>query len=136
MENKLVEKYQLNIAEIDHRYKMFFELCKGKYKQVDSSNYKKLVVIVNELEDYLKNQFPLEEDLLLKTGSDDSENHIAQHQFFIQKMEELKLDLNYKNPLLFEKIIAFMKKWFLSHIMNSDKKLQKIALEYLKNNPE
>jgi len=42
----------------------------------------------------------------------------------------MKLELNYKNALLFEKIALFMKKWFLSHIMQFDKKYQETVLSY------
>jgi len=136
MKNVWTEKYLLNIDEIDRQHMKFFELCNEKQNPDHHENHKQLVVFIDELEDYLKFHFSFEEGLLLKAGYADYEKHVKQHTFFIQKVEELKQELNYNNTLLFGKIILFMKKWFLSHIMESDRKFKRITLDYLKNNPE
>jgi hemerythrin len=114
----------------------FFELCNEKENPDDAETHQQLIAFIDELEDYLKYHFSYEESLLLKVGYIDYEKHVKQHAFFIQKVEELKQELNYKNTLLFGKIILFMKKWFLSHIMESDGKFKSVTLGYLKNNPE
>ena len=129
-------KFILNIPEIDSQHNGFFELWDKELKQIDASNEDQLVFIIEKMENYIKDHFTAEEDLLIKSGYIDLENHIIQHQFFIQKINEMKLELNYKNALLFEKIALFMKKWFLSHIMQFDKKYQETVLSYLKKNQE
>jgi hemerythrin len=135
MKNVWTEKYLLNIDEIDRQHMRFFELCNEKETPGDVESHQQLILFIDELEDYLKCHFSFEEDLLLKTGYSDYEEHVKQHAFFIQKVEEMKQEFNYKNTLLFGKIIAFMKKWFLSHIMNSDRKFQSLTLDYLNDNP-
>lgn len=136
MKNVWTDKYLLNIDGIDHQHMKFFELCNEKENPDDAETHQQLVAFIDELEDYLKYHFSYEESLLLKAGYIDYEKHVKQHAFFIQKVEELKQELNYKNTLLFGKIILFMKKWFLSHIMESDGKFKSVTLDYLKNNPE
>ncbi len=129
-------KFILNIPEIDSQHNGFFELWDKELKLIDASNEDQLVFIIEKMENYIKDHFTAEENLLIKSGYIDLENHIIQHQFFIQKINEMKLELNYKNALLFEKIALFMKKWFLSHIMQFDKKYQETVLSYLKKNQE
>lgn len=129
-------KFILNIPEIDSQHNGFFELWDKELKLIDASNEDQLVFIIEKMENYIKDHFTAEENLLIKSGYIDLENHIIQHQIFIQKINEMKLELNYKNALLFEKIALFMKKWFLSHIMQFDKKYQETVLSYLKKNQE
>ena len=130
------DKLILNIHDIDLQHKGFFELWDKEFKQLGVTNETQLAFILEKLENYIKDHFTAEENLLIKSGYIDLENHIIQHQFFIQKINEMKLELNYKNALLFEKIALFMKKWFLSHIMQFDKKYQETVLSYLKKNQE
>lgn len=129
-------KFILNIPEIDSQHNGFFELWDKELKLIDASNEDQLVFIIEKMENYIKDHFTAEENLLIKSGYIDLENHIIQHQFFIQKINEMKLELNYKNALLFEKIALFMKKWFLSHIMQFDKKYQETVLSYIRKNQE
>ena len=133
MGNNWTDKYLLNIDQIDQQHKAFFELWDKEIKQVDMQDHIQLACVIEKLEDYLKNHFKYEEEMLRKSDYKDIENHIAQHKFFIQKVDNLKQELDYSNPLLFEKTAVFMKKWFLSHIIHSDKKYQETATEYLKH---
>ena len=133
MENNWTDKYLLNIDRIDQQHKDFFELWNKEIKQVDIQDHAQMAYVIEKLEDYLKDHIKYEEELMRKSDYKDIEKHIAQHKFFIQKIDNLKQELSYNNPLLFEKTAIFMKKWFLSHIIQSDKKYQETAKEYLKN---
>ncbi len=132
MESKWTNKYLLKIDKIDQQHKVFFELWDKEIKQVDMQDHMQMVSVIEKLENYLKDHIRYEEEILRKANYKDIERHIAQHKFFIQKVDNLKQELNYNNPLLFEKTANFMKKWFLIHIIQSDKKYQKTATEYLK----
>lgn len=131
MENNWTDKYLLNIDLIDQQHKVFFELMDKEIKQVDIQDYEQLASVIEKLEDYCIYHFKSEEEIMRKSGYKDIEVQIAQHKFFIQKIDILKQELNYSNPLLFEKITGFMKRWFLSHIIQSDKKFQDTVTEYL-----
>lgn len=127
MENNWSDKYLIGIDEIDEQHRGFFELWDKECKQPDMQNPEKLAPIIEKLEDYIKTHFSYEEKLLEKAGYDHIENHKKQHRFFIQKVDEMKQELTYENPLLFEKSVTFIKKWFLSHIMQSDKDYAEIV---------
>lgn len=121
MEKSWNDKYLINIKDIDEQHRGFFELWDQKQKMADLENPDQLAQIIEKLEDYIKFHFSYEEKLLEDEGYENIENHKSQHRYFIQKVDEMKQELVYLNPLLFEKTAAFMKKWFLGHIMQSDK---------------
>lgn len=128
MENNWTYKYLLNIEEIDKQHRTFFELWDKECPLTDNKNLEILLKIVEKLEDYIKIHFLYEENLLEKLKYDELENHKAEHNFFVQKVDEMKQEIKYSNPLTFKKIADFMKKWFLSHIIVSDKKYQETVL--------
>ncbi len=135
MEN-WTDSYLLGIREIDEQHRGFFELWENECRSADLNNYDQLKNIIDKLEEYVLDHFRTEEDLLRKSGYADIESHIAQHAFFIQKVSEMKLELNYKNMLLFDKLTMFIKKWFLSHIMQTDRKYRDEVISYLSSNSQ
>jgi len=135
MEN-WTDSYLLGISEIDKQHRGFFELWENECRNADLNNYDQLKSIIDKLESYILEHFKTEEELLRKSGYADIESHIAQHGFFIQKVSEMKLELNYKNTLLFEKLTMFIKKWFISHIMQTDRKYRDEVIIYLSENPQ
>lgn len=131
--NEWDEKYLLNINVIDEQHRGFFDLVKNELSRNNKPGEKQLVEVINHLEDYIKEHFYTEERLLIKSGYNDIENHKAQHAFFIEKVDKMKLEIDYNNPLLYNKLIDFMKKWFLSHIVHSDRKFKETVSNYLQN---
>lgn len=133
MEDNWTTKYLLNIDKIDKQHRVFFELWDKEVNHVDMQDDTQLIFVIEKLEDYLKGHLRYEEAILRKSQYKDLDNHIAEHQFFIQKIDTFKQELTYHNPLLFEKATLFMKKWFLSHILQSDRRYRETVNEYQKN---
>jgi hemerythrin len=66
-----------------------------------------------------------------KSNSPNIDLHIIQHQIFISKIEEFKIAYSYKNVLLLDQMIIFMRKWFLMHISEVDGKYVESSKKYL-----
>ncbi len=132
MANIWTKRYLLNIDKIDEQHKVFFDLWDKEINQAEPQDHTQLSLVIEKLEDYLKKHIKYEEAILRKSNYKDIESHITQHQFFIQKIDTLKQELTYNNPLLFEKITVFMKKWFLNHIIHTDSKYQETVIAYQK----
>lgn len=128
MENEWNDKYLLNIEEIDDQHKMFFDLWDKGIKQANTNDHQQMTEVIAKLKDYVEIHFKYEEEMLRKVGYSHLDSHIAEHQFFIQKVNILQQELSYNNPLLFEKTAVFMKKWFLGHIIQSDRKYKDIVI--------
>lgn len=125
------DKYLLNIPIIDEQHRGFFIFLEDELSRNENPTHEMMVELINHLENYIVDHFSAEELLMEKSGYNDLVNHKIQHVFFIQKVDEMKIELSYRNPLLYNKIIDFMKKWFLTHILIVDKKFQIIVHDYL-----
>lgn len=136
MQNKWEDKYILNIDQIDQQHKTFFDLWNTEIHQVELKDEAQMISIIEKLENYMKDHLEYEEKLLRDSNYEDIESHIAEHRFFVQKVNSLKQELTYNNPLLFDKTTLFIKQWFLSHVLLSDKKFQETVIAYQKQNEE
>lgn len=115
--------YLLNISMIDKQHAKFFELFdKLLIINKEEDFYNDLEPVITELERYTKIHFQTEEALMRKANSPEYENHLTQHTIFNKKVEEFRLAYNYKNSVLLEQMISFMRKWFLIHIAEVDGK--------------
>ena len=75
---------------------------------------------IKKLEDYLIFHFRIEEDLFKNTDYPDVDVHISQHLYFTQQVEKFRIESNFNGKFLDEKVLEFMKKWFLNHILHTD----------------
>lgn len=130
------DKYLLDISIIDEQHRGFFMLLEHELWGIENPTQEHMIDLLDKLENYLRVHFIDEESLLEKSGYPDLRNHKLQHSYFIQKVNEMKLELTYKNLFLYEKLIDFMKKWFLAHILQYDKKYQEVIQKYLQNKEE
>lgn len=115
--------YLLDIEMIDKQHMLFF---KSFDRLLDLNNQtdvqEKLGKEISELEKFTHNHFGTEEALMRKANASEYELHLIQHKVFISKMEDFKVAYNYNNSVLMEQMINFMRKWFLIHISEIDKK--------------
>lgn len=107
------------------RTEMILELLSAqdrKFKDVINSNstiYEEKVDIkflLNVLKEYIC-VFELEESIMFEISYTKIEHHKEHHQYFIQKLEQFQRDYKTDNSTLISRVIIFMKKWLVSHIM-------------------
>ena len=124
--------YKLNIPMIDKQHIRFFMLFDRLLElNKDESSYPQILEVIEELDKYSHIHFQTEEALMQKSNSPNIDLHIIQHQIFISKIEEFKIAYSYKNVLLLDQMIIFMRKWFLMHISEVDGKYVESSKKYL-----
>jgi hemerythrin-like metal-binding protein len=122
-DNDWSAKYMVDIPSIDRQHSGFFDLVNRTMKKQRTSpvlSKEDIDEIIKHLEDYLTFHFAHEEKLMREAGYDKLEQHVTEHRYFINKIEEYKIEQSFNSPLLFDKLLEFMKKWFLAHIIKSD----------------
>lgn len=127
--------FLLHIEVIDNQHEKFFEIYDHTLNLINDNvniDEEKIRNILFELSEYLKNHIRYEEELLRKSEFADIEQHINQHKYFIKRIEEFFFGLEYKNPQLLHNMLVFIKKWFLSHILETDAKYKETVTNYLK----
>ncbi len=130
--------YYLQIDLIDRQHQKFINIY-NKSLELMARNGNNItdaekLEIINELSDYMKIHFKTEENLMMLAHYPDIEKHIKEHIHYIDKIDEFVAAYKYRNPALFENMLVFMKKWFLSHIKKTDSKYISVLREYLDKN--
>lgn len=132
----LSEVYFLDIEMIDKQHSKFFVLF-DKLTEVHQSgktpDNKQILEMIDELEKYTHIHFQTEEALMRKANYPDIEHHMVQHKIFVDKVKEFRLAFNYKNVLLVQQMISFMRKWFLMHITETDNKYVEPVKAYMQS---
>jgi|GEM_PF-339216 len=117
----LEDDFIVGIPAMDQQHKVFFDI----YKQIaelssDDSNFDQLVYTINKLKYYIRTHFRAEEELMRKAGFDGLEDHIREHQMFVEKIDSFSFGLEYKNPQLANQLLLFIRKWLLTHVSKTD----------------
>jgi hemerythrin len=126
--------YSLDIPIIDNQHKMFFKI----YDELIESNTQTItdeqkLNIIEQLEKYVLGHFQTEEILFKRANYSESEQHIYEHKLLINKVNEFKVSYEYKNTQLVNQMLVFIRKWFLSHISNTDAQYKNAVKDYIHN---
>lgn len=120
------ENYSVGIKEIDEQHKKLVEMINDLYDAFMNKEHKeKVEEIVTRMAEYTVVHFNFEEEHFKKFGYIGSQVHIAEHKSFLDHVNLFSRDLTQNKATLTFKIITFLQKWLLDHIMVSDKKYVK-----------
>ncbi len=115
--------YCIGVRLIDKQHERLFDI----YDQIvamDASDEKyqdeEMRSILHELERYLKENFESEEEYLKQGGFPNVEEHIIEHQLFMRKVDEFILSYKANNPYLLQNMLDFLRKWAVTHVMQTD----------------
>jgi hemerythrin len=124
--------YLVNIPMIDKQHMKFFKIFDQLYSLSENEeSYDQLYEIIDELDKYTHLHFQTEEALMRKAKTPDYDFHLLQHSIFRKKIEEFKIAYSYKNSVLHQQMINFMRKWFLIHISDVDGKYADSLHDYM-----
>ncbi len=128
----LEEDFAVGIPAMDQQHKVFFDI----YKQIselptDEKSFDQLVYSINKLKYYIRTHFRSEEELMRKAGFEGLENHISEHEMFVEKIDSFSFGLEYKNPQLANQLLLFIRKWLLTHVSKTDMQYVECVKAYL-----
>jgi hemerythrin len=119
------ESYNINIKEIDEQHQAIALVINELYEHLlRNSTKEKTEEIIHALHEYANVHFKTEEKYMIENNYPYIEQHKAEHEKFIRDVDDIN-----NNQLVFSnreyniKISLFLKKWFITHILNTDKKL-------------
>ena len=117
------KNYETGFAVIDKQHAELFDKADEFVLAImDEKEDEELEGLFEFLEKYVKSSFQEEEIMLLKSGWEDVEKHIAQHEYFRRRYSQLQRDFLFKGATEFlvrdihQKVVA----WMSSHIQNED----------------
>ncbi len=126
----LPTKYRLGFENWDDQHLKIISLlqeaveCKKK-KGVYLSQ--ELEVIFKSLLQYSRMHFEYEESKMIKMNYDASEDHIKEHRFFLEKVNQMyKMK---RNEQAVSELINFLTSWFYVHIQKIDRKFAEAVMQ-------
>lgn len=117
------EKLSVGNHEIDDDHKGLFSLV----SELESADKTRSLMadIIGRLEAYAAEHFSREEDLMKSVGFPGCDDHIKEHESFVEWIKSVKKTYRRaaESPFLLSDLVNdYLKKWLVEHIMTEDMK--------------
>ena len=115
------DEYSTGINGIDNQHKIILKLMSQLHKAIlDKKENKIMKEIFIELLEYANYHFNLELRLLKTHKYMDKENHIEEHDHFINKVKTLMINGYFNDKASPIDTLEYLKKWFTNHMLRTD----------------
>lgn len=125
MNKKLIvwsEAYSVDIVEIDKQHMRLIDLINKLYNLYLEKKYDDVTRIVRDIKEYTIYHFSTEEKYFRDKDYVHAKDHIGLHEDFINEFNAL-VEESQKSPfVLTMKMMTFLQKWLINHILKEDKK--------------
>ncbi len=113
----------VDIAGIDDQHKTLVGMINELHAAMKMGQSKEaLLKIFERLREYTASHFANEEKLFKKHGYPETEEHIAAHKAFVNKVVEWEKAVSSGKATVSMEIMRFLKQWLTGHIMGVDKR--------------
>jgi len=124
---KWKDEYCTGIDVIDRQHKHLFEIGSRIFELADIDDgfdhYDEIMDVLAELKDYTEYHFGYEENLMMKYGYENYEQHKFQHFFVIKKISKFESeDVDEKQRETAIGLAEFISDWITNHILKEDMK--------------
>lgn len=123
-----IQDYSVGVEELDHQHQKLVDIINQLFELYKTNKFSATDVepIFKELTDYANYHFGTEEHYFQLYNFPKKDEHIAIHNVYRKKMEDLKAkyDKDRNAAILFE-ISNFLNDWWIWHINNIDKEYTK-----------
>lgn len=122
------DEFSVDNEELDQQHKIFLDTLNKIHSRigaVDSPEVVKKSVVA--LGHYIDVHFIEEEEHLVSIGYPDIERQRRQHDFFRARISELESSCEDLSDTELEKLLVFMRDWFLKHVLEADQDYARYA---------
>lgn len=117
------ESLSVGIETIDEQHKRLIALINELHTAMLERRAKDVMGhVFDELIEYTKSHFALEEQLFQEHGYPEEAAHVADHHRIAKKVLELKQEFDEGNTAVTLEVMRFLRDWFGNHIVGTDKK--------------
>jgi hemerythrin len=116
-------RYELGFAEIDKQHLEFAKRINNLHQAMrDRSPKNTIKKVLDDVVSYTQFHFKYEEDLMEKNNYREFVRHKSEHEKLMSQIEEKKMQFLKLGHELDMELANFLKKWFLDHTQNADRK--------------
>jgi hemerythrin len=133
------DSFAVGIQEIDDQHKLFLEYVNECYNAVHLDRTRQVTnATIHDLTVYAETHFQFEQAIMQEIGYSDLAGQEEEHGYFVNRLAELEQALAEGRKSTVESLLVFLKEWFLTHIIDHDKRLadfiilKKVKLKNLK----
>lgn len=117
------DSLSVKIMDIDNQHRELIRILNELHEAMKTGKAKNVLNdILNRLIGYTKSHFKTEERLFILHKYPLAEQHIAEHDNFVNKVAEFKKKFDSGNVSLSIEVIKFLSSWVENHITGTDKK--------------
>jgi hemerythrin len=116
------EEYAVGVEEIDEQHKELVRLLNNLHQAIHERHGSEASRrILNDLAEYTRVHFAVEESLMRISNYPDFANHKKIHTVLIEQVHELQSKLDSGSARISFELLHFLKQWLMHHIIESDK---------------
>lgn len=113
--------YSVKVEKCDEDHKKLFALLNQLLEAISAGKgYTVIGKAVKELDDYAKSHFSAEEKLMAEASYPILGPHRAQHQMFIQRVQQFQKDVDNGTLSISIAVVSFLQDWLVNHIQHVD----------------
>jgi len=117
------EKYNTGIKEIDDQHKKLVEILNKLYESfVDRTTNERMNEVIKEMAEYTVYHFGVEEKYFKDFNYAGADEHISEHETFIQKVKIFHEDMEQGKVSVTFQLMNFLRNWLIQHINGTDRK--------------
>lgn len=117
------DEYSVGIQEVDEQHKVLVAMLNELHKAIIEHHAKAASrQILDQLAEYTRTHFLLEESLMRLTHYPGFEAHKQQHEELMGQVQDLQKKLDNEGATITFELLHFLKGWLAHHINESDKR--------------
>ena len=125
------DNYSVDIKSIDDDHQGLFKLINQLFEAMSHGKAKDILSeTLSKLIDYTKTHFRREEMYFSTTNYPDYQEHKLQHELFVEKIVNLKIQFDNGDQQISVELIKFLSEWLVNHIIISDKRYMVYLKKY------
>jgi hemerythrin-like metal-binding protein len=118
------DSFNIGHLLIDRQHKSFMNILNDYHEALSNGKIEQTgKYLAKELKIYSAMHFRIEEDLMKTVGYEETSKHLKQHRHFESLVSDFERDHTEKKDKSVKKMLLFMRDWFLTHILEQDKRM-------------
>ena len=125
------DTYSVGFKLIDDQHKILISLINDLYVAQSFGTLQTAIIgVLEKLAAYTVYHFNAEKELFAQYKYPKTSEHLAEHDYFVDKVKGFQQELNRGGILLSLKTMDFLKDWTITHILGSDKEFGEFVKQH------
>jgi len=125
------DTYSVGFKLIDDQHKILISLINDLYVAQHFGTLQTAIIgVLEKLAAYTVYHFNSEKELFAQYKYPKTSEHLAEHDYFVDKVKGFQQELNRGGILLSLKTMDFLKDWTITHILGSDKEFGEFVKQH------